>query len=150
DPLRRGGDARQTLVGERRERDGTGGSHSQKRASIQHQPLPNGPKTTPAPADLVQNTRAMRPYGLTALRLAVGAVFVAHGAQKLFGIWGGPGLARTATFFASLGLSPAYPLAVLVAGLEFAGGLLLILGGATLWVSLALAAEMAVATWKVH
>jgi putative oxidoreductase len=92
----------------------------------------------------------MQRYGPTALRLAVGAVFVAHGAQKLFGIWGGPGLARTASFFASLGLSPAYPLAVTVAGLEFAGGLLLILGGATFWVSLALAAEMAVAAWKVH
>ena len=92
----------------------------------------------------------MRPYGLTVLRLAVGAVFIAHGAQKLFGIWGGGGLARTAAYFASLGLNPAYPLAVLVGTLEFGGGLLLVLGGATAWVSLALAAEMAVAAWKVH
>jgi putative oxidoreductase len=37
-----------------------------------------------------------------------------------------------------------------VAITEFAGGILLILGGATLWVSLALAVTMAVAIWKVH
>src|SRR5262249_40587553 len=96
-------------------------------------PMPN----LRAAVDLVQNTRAMRPYGLTVLRLAVGAVFIAHGAQKLFGIWGGGGLARTAAYFASLGLNPAYPLAVLVGTLEFGGGLLLVLGGATAWVSLA-------------
>jgi putative oxidoreductase len=92
----------------------------------------------------------MRPYAFTALRLAVGAVFVAHGAQKLFGAWGGPGLAGTEGYFASLGLQPAQPLAILVAITEFAGGILLILGGATLWVSLALAVAMAVAIWKVH
>ena len=37
----------------------------------------------------------MRPYGLTMLRWCVGAVFLAHGAQKLFGMWGGPGLDGT-------------------------------------------------------
>ena len=92
----------------------------------------------------------MRPYAFTALRLAVGAVFAAHGAQKLFGAWGGPGLAGTEGYFASLGLQPAQPLAILVAITEFAGGILLILGGGTLWVSLALALAMAVAIWKVH
>jgi putative oxidoreductase len=80
----------------------------------------------------------------------VGAVFVAHGAQKLFGAWGGPGLAGTTAYFSSLGLEPAYPLAILVAVTEFVGGILLILGGATMWVSLALALAMAVAIWKVH
>lgn len=92
----------------------------------------------------------MQPYGPAVLRLAVGAVFVAHGAQKLFGVWGGGGVAGTAAFFAQLGLAPAYPLAVLVGVVEFAGGLLLIAGAFTLFVSLALAIEMAVAIWKVH
>lgn len=92
----------------------------------------------------------MRPYGLTALRLCVGAVFAAHGAQKLFGAWGGPGLAGTTTMVAGLGLDPAYPLAILLAVTEFAGGLMLIAGGGTLWASLALAIDMAVAVWKVH
>ena len=62
---------------------------------------------------------------LLVLRLAVGAVFVAHGAQKLFGLWGGGGLTGTAAFFAQLGLTPAYPLAILVGLVELGGGLLL-------------------------
>jgi putative oxidoreductase len=80
----------------------------------------------------------------------VGAVFVAHGAQKLFGLWGGGGLAGTAAFFAQVGLTPAYPLAVLVGVLEFGGGLLLIAGALTVFAALALVLEMAIATWKVH
>ena len=51
---------------------------------------------------------------------------------------------------AGLGLDPAYPLAILLAVTEFAGGLMLIAGGGTLWASLALAIDMAVAVWKVH
>jgi putative oxidoreductase len=92
----------------------------------------------------------MQPYGPAVLRLAIGAVFVAHGAQKLFGVWGGPGLAGTAGFFTQMGLTPAYPLAILVAVVEFAGGLMLILGALTLLAALALAIDMAVAIWKVH
>ncbi len=92
----------------------------------------------------------MQPYGPAVLRLAIGAVFVAHGAQKLFGIWGGGGLAGTAAFFGQLGLTPAYPLAFLIGLIEFAGGLMLIAGAFTLYVALALALNMVVAIWKVH
>jgi putative oxidoreductase len=80
----------------------------------------------------------------------VGAVFLGHGAQKLFGLWGGPGLAGTTAFFTTLGMPFPYPLAVLVAVTEFAGGGLLILGGLTRWAALALAIDMGVAIWKVH
>ena len=92
----------------------------------------------------------MQPYGPAVLRLVVGAVFAAHGAQKLFGLWGGGGLAGTAAFFTQLGITPAYSLAVAVAIVEFGGGLLLIAGALTFFAALALALEMAVATWKVH
>jgi putative oxidoreductase len=92
----------------------------------------------------------MYPYGPAVLRLAVGTIFVAHGAQKLFGVWGGPGLSGTAQFMGTLGLGPGMPLALLVGLVEFAGGLLLILGALTLFVSLALAINMGVAIWKVH
>ena len=92
----------------------------------------------------------MQPYGPAVLRLVVGAVFVAHGAQKLFGLWGGGGLAGTAAFFTQLGITPAHSLAVAVAIVEFGGGLLLIAGALTFFAALALALEMAVATWKVH
>jgi putative oxidoreductase len=92
----------------------------------------------------------MQPYGPAVLRLAVGVVFVAHGAQKLFGVWGGGGPAGTAAFFAQLGLSPAMPLALLVGVVEFAGGLMLILGALTLLAAFALAIDMGVAIFKVH
>jgi len=92
----------------------------------------------------------MRPYGLTALRLCLAAVFVAHGAQKLLGIWGGPGLAGTTKMIAGLGLPFAYPLAILLAVTECAGGILLFLGWLTPWVAFALAVDMGVAIWKVH
>jgi putative oxidoreductase len=92
----------------------------------------------------------MYPYGPAVLRLAVGTIFVAHGAQKLFGIWGGPGLSGTAQFLGQLGLGPGMPLAILVGLVEFGGGLFLILGAFTLLASLALALDMLVATWKVH
>jgi putative oxidoreductase len=92
----------------------------------------------------------MHRYGPAVLRMAVGAVFVAHGAQKLFGVWGGGGLRGTAPFLEQLGFSPGYPWAMLVALVEFGGGVLLILGALTLAASFALLVEMAVATWKVH
>jgi len=92
----------------------------------------------------------MAPFGLTVLRLCVGAVFIAHGAQKLFAVWAGPGLAGTATMLGSLGFPYGYPLAILLALTEFVGGIFLILGGLTRWVALALAIDMGVAIWKVH
>ncbi|HEX9367785.1 MAG TPA: DoxX family protein [Vicinamibacterales bacterium] len=92
----------------------------------------------------------MRPYGPAALRLCVGAVFLAHGVQKLFGVWDGTGLGGTAALITSFGLTPAYPLAVLAAVAEFGGGALLVLGGLTRWVALALMVEVGVAVWKVN
>ena len=92
----------------------------------------------------------MRAYGPVALRWCIGAVFVAHGAQKLFGAWGGPGLNGTAAMLGSLGFSYPYPLAIVLAAAELGGGVLLALGAGTRWVSLALLVDMAVATWKVH
>jgi putative oxidoreductase len=92
----------------------------------------------------------MQPYGPAVLRLAVGSVFAAHGAQKLFGVWGGGGIGGTAAFLTQLGLTPAYPLALLVGLVEFAGGIMLILGALTLVAALALTIDMAVAVWKVH
>jgi putative oxidoreductase len=92
----------------------------------------------------------MQPYGPAVLRLAIGAIFVAHGAQKLFGLWGGTGIEGTAAGFAQLGLNPATPLALLVGVVEFAGGLMLMFGALTFFTALALAITMAVAIWKVH
>jgi len=92
----------------------------------------------------------MRPYGPAALRLCVGSVFLAHGAQKLFGLLGGAGISGTAAQLAGFGLPYSTPLAVALGVAEFGGGVLLILGSATLWVSLVLLLDMALTVWKVH
>lgn len=92
----------------------------------------------------------MQPYGSAVLRVFVGTVFVAHGAQMLFGAWGGLGLSGTAAFMGQLGLGPGFPLALLVALVELVGGLMLIIGAFALFAALALAIVMGVAIWKVH
>jgi putative oxidoreductase len=89
-------------------------------------------------------------FGPTVLRLAVGVVFAAHGAQKLFALWGGGGLTGTAAFFSQVGLTPAYPLAILVGIVELGGGVLLMAGAFTLVTSAVLTADMLVAVWAVH
>lgn len=66
--------------------------------------------------------------GLLLARVAVGLGLAAHGAQKLFGWFGGHGPRGTGQFFESLGFRPGAPFAV-AAGLgELGGGLLLALG----------------------
>jgi putative oxidoreductase len=92
----------------------------------------------------------MQPYGPAVLRLALGAVFVAHGAQKLFGVWGGGGPDGTAAFFRQLGLEPAYPLALAAGVTELVGGLMLIIGAYALFAAFALLVVQGVAVWKVH
>jgi len=85
----------------------------------------------------------LQPFGLLALRLALGVIFFAHGYPKLAHLGGG-----MQEFFVQHGL-PGY--FVYVAGvLEVFGGLLLMVGLFTRPAGLLLAAEMAVAIWKVH
>jgi putative oxidoreductase len=92
----------------------------------------------------------MEHYGPAVLRVMVGITFIAHGAQKLFGIWGGAGLAGTGAYFDSIGLSPGFPLAVAVGLTEFGGGLLLVAGALTPIAVGALMLTMLGAIVKVH
>ena len=85
-----------------------------------------------------------------ALRVGAGTIFAAHGAQKLFGWYGGYGLEGTASWMASIGLEPGMLMAVLAGGAEFFGGLLLIVGLLVRPVALLLAATMVVAIVSVH
>ena len=66
--------------------------------------------------------------GLLIGRLVVGLGMAAHGAQKLFGWFGGKGPSGTATYFESLGYEPGRPFAVLAGTGEFTSGLLVALG----------------------
>lgn len=87
---------------------------------------------------------------LLVLRLVLGVIFVAHGAQKLFGSFGGPGLKGTAGFFEQLGIRPAYPMAVVVGAIEFFGGILSVLGFLMPVVAVGLIAVMIGAILTVH
>ena len=84
------------------------------------------------------------------LRVGAGAIFAAHGAQKLFGWFGGYGLEGTAGWMTSIGLEPGLLMAGMAGAAEFFGGLLLILGLLVRPVSLMLAITMIVAIVTVH
>ena len=84
------------------------------------------------------------------LRVGAGAIFAAHGAQKLFGWFGGYGLEGTAGWMASIGLEPGLLMAVLAGSAEFFGGQLLVFGLLVRPVALLLAVTMVVAIVTVH
>lgn len=84
------------------------------------------------------------------LRVALGGLMAGHGAQKLFGSFGGPGLDGTSGFMEMLGLKPGRPWAV-VAGLsEFGGGVLTALGFLNPLGPIGIIASMSMATTKAH
>jgi putative oxidoreductase len=84
------------------------------------------------------------------LRLGAGVIFTAHGAQKLFGWYGGYGLEGTAGWMASIGLEPGMLMAAMAGSAEFFGGLLLVTGLLVRPAALILALTMLVAIVIVH
>ncbi len=88
-------------------------------------------------------------YGLLFLRVVVGATMASHGAQKLFGWFGGGGPRGTAGFFGQLGFRAPIAMAVL-AGLAETGGLLFAAGLVTPLAALGIAVVMLNAIWTVH
>jgi len=86
-----------------------------------------------------------RDVALLLLRVAIGIVFLAHGAQTLFGAFGGQGIAETAQSMGELGLQPGAFFAVLLGLAEFGGGLFLLVGLLTPLAGLAIAGVMTVA-----
>src|SRR3954453_15919772 len=87
---------------------------------------------------------------LLVLRVVVGLFFVGHGAQKLFGSFGGHGLAGTAGFMESLRMTPGRRHATAAGAAELAGGVLLVLGLVTPLGSALLIAVMVVGIATVH
>ncbi|HEY8568746.1 DoxX family protein [Microbulbifer sp.] len=88
--------------------------------------------------------------GALALRVPVGAILAAHGAQKLFGWFGGYGLEGTGQWMASIGLEPGYLMALLAGSAEFFGGLALVLGLLTRPAAAVSAVTMLVAIFSAH
>lgn len=95
------------------------------------------------------NPSKLVPWAPVAIRLGLAVIFIAHGGQKLFGIWGGPGLQTTIEAFErSLGV-PSY-LTLIVVGTEFFGGLTVLVGFFTRLAAAGLAINMVAAIIKVH
>lgn len=88
--------------------------------------------------------------GILILRLVIGLTVAAHGAQKLFGWWGGPGMKGWTGAMNRMRIRPAAPWAWMSALAEFAGGLGLALGFLNPLASFAIAGSMIVAIALVH
>jgi putative oxidoreductase len=87
---------------------------------------------------------------LLVLRVVVGSLFAGHGAQKLFGWFGGHGPDGTGSHFESLGLTRGRAMAILAGTSELIGGVLFACGLLTPVGAAMLSAVMVVAIWKVH
>jgi len=88
-------------------------------------------------------------FTLTILRLILGGVFFAHGAQKALGWFGGYGFSGTMGFFTQQMHIPA-PLAFLAICAEFLGGIGLVLGFLGRVAAFGIFCDMLVAVWLVH
>lgn len=92
------------------------------------------------------------PIGIASLvlRVMLGLIMIPHGAQKLFGAFGGPGLGETAQLMAKLGLTPGMLWAWVTGLVEFGGGVFLLVGFLTRVTAFLIAVQMATAVLKVH
>lgn len=88
--------------------------------------------------------------GMLALRLGSGSLLAAHGAQKLFGLFNGPGLTRWNGMVESMGMRPGSVWGPAAGAAEFGGGALMALGFLNPIGPLAAISSMIVATRKVH
>ncbi len=92
----------------------------------------------------------MEDVGILIVRLVVGGLFLAHGAQKLFGWFRGAGLVGTAGWFESIDIKPGFFMALMVGLIEFIGGIFLMIGLFTPFAAVLLAVTMICAIVKVH
>lgn len=104
----------------------------------------------PAMLSVVPTINRLAPLAFPLIRITTGLLLIPHGAQKLFGWFGGYGLAATGQYFEStLGMNPGIVFAALAGLVEVFGGLALVLGLLTRPAALAVAVLMGVAL-SVH
>jgi putative oxidoreductase len=89
-------------------------------------------------------------FALLLVRLAVGLTFAAHGAQKAFAWWGGPGFAKWQSIIGSMGFRPAGLFAAASVLAELVGGLMLAVGFLTPAAVMVLLGQTVVIIFKVH
>ena len=97
------------------------------------------------------NNDKLMDLGILMIRLILAAVFLSHGSQKLFGLFGGYGISGTAGFFdKNLGIPLPYLSAILVGLAEFVGGLSLLSGFVLRWAMIPLSFAMFVGAFAAH
>jgi putative oxidoreductase len=96
------------------------------------------------------NTSRVNDTAPAIVRLVQGSLMAGHGAQKLFGSFGGHGVEGTSGFMEMLGLRPGRPWAVLAGLSEFGGGVLTVLGLLNPLGPLGVIGSMSMATTKAH
>ncbi|MGV0791808.1 DoxX family protein [Mycolicibacterium sp. XJ1819] len=102
-----------------------GGRHAMAGVSpYAAEPTEIGPDAAPDRA----GRRGTQDLGLLVLRVAVGAILIAHGLQKAFGLWGGPGLDGWQKSLESMGFDYAGIVTYVATGGQIAAGVLLVLG----------------------
>ena len=92
---------------------------------------------------------ALSPLTYPVIRIFAGLFLMPHGAQKLFG-WFGGDINATAGFFSQIGLEPALPLAYLVGSVEFFGGAAVAIGFLTRPAAVAATILLLVTVFQVH
>jgi putative oxidoreductase len=97
----------------------------------------------------LSNARRLLPWAPLALRVSLGVIFIAHGAQKLFGVSDGPALSATMEMFKTSAGIPAY-LLLLAGATEFLGGIAVSIGLLTRFASVMLAADMMLSILALH
>ncbi|MBF0493640.1 MAG: DoxX family protein [Candidatus Omnitrophica bacterium] len=94
--------------------------------------------------------KTAKDLSLFVLRLGLGAIFLAHGAQNLFGMFGGVGIEGTTKMMESLGFSYPYYSAIVWSCAEFFGGMFLIMGFFARISAILIAALLVVSIYKIN
>ena len=97
----------------------------------------------------MDKTKMLNP-SMFVLRLMLGTIFIAHGAQKLFGMFGGIGIEGTVKMVEGLGFPNPYLVAMIWAWVEFVGGLFLLLGITARWAAALVAIVTLVMMLKIN
>ncbi|HEX5240257.1 MAG TPA: DoxX family protein [Candidatus Limnocylindrales bacterium] len=84
------------------------------------------------------------------LRLGVGLIFAAHGAQKVFGWWGGSGFGGWVAVMVRMGFRPPWLFAAIAAGAELVGGLALAIGFLTPLAAMVIVGQSMVIIFRAH
>ncbi|MCK4852151.1 MAG: DoxX family protein [Candidatus Omnitrophica bacterium] len=92
----------------------------------------------------------LKDFSMFVLRLILGMIFIAHGAQKLFGMFGGIGIEGTTKMMEGLGFYDPHALALIWSGIEFTGGVFLVLGVLARYAAVSITVIMLVSIWKIN